>query len=300
MACNGGVQGMCIDLSSDPRKCEACILSKQVRSSVLKIREGARATCRLETVFVDLVGPMSTVSRSGNSYAMHIIDDCTSFCWSLSLKSKAKSFPKLRAWELAVCNETGERIGRFITDGSELNSNAMKTWCELRESVHLLTAPYTSAQNGRAERLHFTIMNKARAMWIACGAPPNLWDEFDVMAAYLSTLTMSSMTHGKTPFELWKGRAPNLSHLHEIGCKAFVLIEGNNPKILAWSIACKLIGYSPQAKAYRCWDPSSGRIYNSFNISFIERKDEIDNALRPIADTPADSKNPVSISENNT
>ena len=61
-------------------------------------------------------------------------------------------------------------------------------------------------------------------------------------------------------------------HLHEIGCRAFSLITTNNPKILHRSIPCVLIGYAPNAKAYRLWDPTTDRIFNSFHVSFIEAR----------------------------
>src|SRR6266852_8136106 len=42
----------------DPSKCERCILGKQTRSSVPKVREGVWATKQLEHVYVNLCSPM--------------------------------------------------------------------------------------------------------------------------------------------------------------------------------------------------------------------------------------------------
>ncbi|KAI0037755.1 hypothetical protein FA95DRAFT_1453867, partial [Auriscalpium vulgare] len=77
MATSSAVEGMPVDLSLAPAKCEPCILGKQVRSAVPHTREGLKATRRLERVFLDLCGPMSVVSKSGNKYAMNLIDDFT-------------------------------------------------------------------------------------------------------------------------------------------------------------------------------------------------------------------------------
>jgi len=56
MARQGSAEGMKINLSSSPPKCDACILGKhwQTRSSVSKVREGEKAARPLERVFVDL------------------------------------------------------------------------------------------------------------------------------------------------------------------------------------------------------------------------------------------------------
>ncbi|THU75662.1 hypothetical protein K435DRAFT_615338, partial [Dendrothele bispora CBS 962.96] len=55
--------------------------------------------------------------------------------------------------------------------------------------------------------------------------PNYLWDEVYLTASYLQSLTTTKSLNGKTPAELWNGKKPDLSHLREIGCQAFVLIK---------------------------------------------------------------------------
>jgi len=88
MARKTAVQGMRIDLSSSPPRCNHCILRKQTRSAVPKVREGKRATHPLERVYVDLCRPMPCRLRSGRLYSMNVIDDFSSYIWSLPLRSK--------------------------------------------------------------------------------------------------------------------------------------------------------------------------------------------------------------------
>jgi transposase InsO family protein len=213
MAQNRVADGMPIDLSSSAPKCEHCILGKQTRSSVPKLREGPKATARLERIFMDLTGPMSVQSRSGRMYSMNIIDDFSSYIWSLPLRSKGEAASILQHWHRAVTNQTGDKLKIMVTDNGELVSNITSDWCSTHGIDHQRTAPHTSLQNGRAERLHRTIMCRARTMRLACDAPPNMWDEFCATAAYLTNLTATSSLNGKTPFELWHGRRPSLSHL---------------------------------------------------------------------------------------
>ena len=273
MARNGVVRGMPIDLSTLPPKCDHCIVGKQTRSSVPKVREGPKATRRLERVFVDLCGPHLVTSKSGCRYSMNIIDDFSSYVWTIPLRGKDGASQALQVWHRLVENRSGEKLKILVTDNGELVSQSVADWCADSGIEHQLTAPYTSAQNGRAERLHRTLMNKTRTMRLACNAPTFLWDEFSLTAAYLTNLTASSSIGGKTPFELWYGHKPSLSHLREIGCRAYALITTNNPKILQRSVPCVLIGYAPLAKAYRLWNPASGRVFNSYHVSFIEHLD---------------------------
>jgi hypothetical protein len=74
-----------------------------------------------------------------------------------------------------------------------------------------------------------------------------------------------------TPFEHWYGHKPDLSHLCEIGCRAFVLIQNrHNPKVYSCLVECVLIGYSLDSKAYRCYHRTSHKVFVSYHVSFIE------------------------------
>jgi hypothetical protein len=161
MAWRGAVEGMAIDLSSSPPKCNACILGKQTRSPVPKVREGEKASRPLECVFVDLCGPMPCPSRSGCLYSMNVIDEFSSYVWSLPLRNKAEAATVLQHWHRAVENQSGNRLKILVTDNGKLVSKVMEAWCSHFSIDHQLTAPYTSAENGQAECLHRTILNKA-------------------------------------------------------------------------------------------------------------------------------------------
>jgi len=213
MARKGSVEGMAIDLSSAPPKCTHCVLGKQTCSPVPKVREGPKAGTRLEKVYVDLCGTMPCVSHSGRLYAMNIIDDFSGYVWSLPLRSKGDAALVLQLWHKHVMTQSGLPLKSLITDNGELVSNSMRDWCASLGITHTVTAPYTSAQNGHAERVHRTILGKARAMRLACNAPPSMWDEFCATAAYLTNFTATPTLNHKTAYELWFGHRPSLSHL---------------------------------------------------------------------------------------
>jgi hypothetical protein len=232
MAKSQALKGMTIDLLTIPLKCTHCILGKQTKSTVPKVREGPKTTCRLECVFVDLAGPMSVISRAGKKYLMNIIDDFTSYVWSIPLSSKDKASKLLQIGHRTIENQSGDRLKILVTDNGELISQSVSEWCATHGIENKLTALYTSAHNGRAERLHQTIMNKAQSMQLVCNAPAALWDEFCATATYLTTLTASTVLNGKTPYEAWHEEPPSLLHLHKISCRAFALIPTKQPKIL--------------------------------------------------------------------
>jgi transposase InsO family protein len=157
-------ENMPIDLSTLPAKCVTCILGKQTRSSIPKVREGPKATEKLERVYIDLCGPMLSPSRTDNRYIMNIIDDYSSFSWTIPLKRKDDAILALLPWHKAVENQSKSRLRSIVTDNGELVNFITKAWCDKYGIIHYTTAPYTSLQNGKVERLHWTIVSRARAM----------------------------------------------------------------------------------------------------------------------------------------
>ena len=121
------------------------------------VSEGLKATWRLERVFVDLLGPFHVTSKSGRRYSMNVIDDYSSYVWSIPLCTKDKAATALHIWQRLVENWFSEKLTILITDSCELLSKTVTDWCAELGIEHQLTAPYTSAQNGCAELLHHTV-----------------------------------------------------------------------------------------------------------------------------------------------
>ena len=85
-----------------------------------------------------------------------------------------------------------------------------------------------------------------------------------------------------TPYEAYYGTRPDISHLREIGCQAFMLNQSERlPKIHNKSIEGILVGYSWNSKAYWCYYPKTGCIIVSRNVFFIESMDNQPHPFRP-------------------
>jgi hypothetical protein len=97
-------------------------------------------------------------------------------------------------WQLAIELRTGLQVGMFCCDNGELKTGDVKTWLTSRGITQQFTAPHTSAHIGCVERLHCTLMNKARTMRIETDLPPNHWDEFILTANYLTIRTPTTST----------------------------------------------------------------------------------------------------------
>ena len=60
------------------------------------------------------------------------------------------------------------------------------------------------------------------AMLVSLRASLNLWGETILFVCHIQNRTPYKRT-GKTPYELWKGYAPNIAYLKVWGCLAKVL-----------------------------------------------------------------------------
>ncbi|HEV7737689.1 MAG TPA: reverse transcriptase domain-containing protein, partial [Chlamydiales bacterium] len=284
MAEKGMVEGMKIDLSLRPPECKYCNLGKQTKKPMPKRRGGSGASKPLEIVNSDITGPEDVPSAGGAKYILNFVDDYTSMTWAYLLKTKDQAASKFKEWRAIVESESGHRIKILRTDngGEYTSTNFEKYLCETGMK-HQLTAPYSSFENGKSERQHRTLMDRARSILAQTGLRTSMWGECILTSCYIKNRTPTNALKGKTPYEMWHNKKPDLSHMREIGCQAFVLKNdlSKTPKIYSRSIECVLIGYADNSKAYRCYDPIARKIHISRNVRFIESLDQESHPLRP-------------------
>ena len=119
-------------------------------------------------------------------------------------------------------------------------------------------------------------------MWAASNLPPNRWDKFILTTTYLQMCIATKSLNNITPFEAYHGHRPDISHLREIGCRAFVLIlNKHNPKIFQCSEEHVMIGYRKNSKTYRCYHRGTHKVIKSYHVRFIESKDKCEVPFRP-------------------
>jgi transposase InsO family protein len=243
MAKKGMATGMPTDLSSMPPVCEHCILGKQAKTPVPKICEGKRAEGTLDVVFSDITGP-EDVPAGGKFYALNFIDDHSRQTWTYLLAKKSDALNAFTEWQTLVERQSGCTVKKFITDnGREYTSKLYEKYLLSHGIQHLLTAPYSSAENGVVERSHRTLMSRERSIRSDANLPPSLWGECILTAVYLKNRMPTKALEDKTPYEVWTGHKPDLSHLREIGCRAFILIQNRHvAKIYNRSVKCVLVG----------------------------------------------------------
>lgn len=139
-----------------------------------------------------------------------------------------------RSGVLCRYDETGRNPGPFAR------------FLEENGIIAQYTMPGTPQQNGAAERRNRTLMDMGGSM-ISKSFLPESGEAFLTAMYILSRVPSKAVP--KTPFELWKGWKPSLSHLHVWGCPAEVrLYNPYERKLNPRTVNGYFIGYPQRSK----------------------------------------------------
>jgi len=206
--------------------CEACVKGKQVRSS-FKSKNMISTSKPLELIHIDLCGPMRIQSRSGKKYVLVIVDDYSRFTWVIFLTTKDETYNEFEAFVTRIQKTSGFQVIHIRSDhGTEFDNTRFDEFCRTNGMDHNFSAPSTPQQNGVVERKNRTLEEMARTMLIASVLPRNFWEEAVNTAYYIINRVMMRPIANKTPYEMFKGRKPNISYFRAFGCRCFVHNNG--------------------------------------------------------------------------
>ncbi|XXG79495.1 hypothetical protein AAC387_Pa09g0546 [Persea americana] len=258
--------------SLDLEFCEDCVFGKQKKVTFSKVGRPPKSE-RLELVHTDVWGQTQVPSLGGSSYFVTFIDDATRKLWVYPMKHKSDVFDVFKKWKALVKNKTGLKLKSLRSDnGGEYCSKEFEEYCAKNVIKREKTIPNTPQQNGVAERMNRTIVERARSMRLHAGLPKQFWVEAVNAAAYLINRGPSVPLDGGLPEEAWTGKEVNLSHLKVFGCTSYVHVDAEKrDKLDSKSRKCTFIGYGSDEFGYRFWDEENRKIIRSRNVIFNEK-----------------------------
>ena len=250
--------------------CEPCLIGKATR----------RPFNPSETVYtelnqlisMDLSGPMSVPSFGGALYSAVYIDHATDASFIRLLKAKSEATAATIEVLNLMENIADRKIKAVRTDGGgEYINKELYGYFKEKGIEPQTTMPYTPEHNGKAERLNRTLVAKVLPMLYAADLPLEAWGEAIVTANYLRNI--SPITgKDKTPFELFRGRKPDISLLRAFGAVAYAHVPKDKRRKLEFpAVKGIMVGYPTNGRGYRILLPN-GSIIQSRNVAFDESK----------------------------
>lgn len=168
--------------------------------------------------------------------------------------------------------QTGKKLRRARVDGGgEFDNDLWHAYAKEHGIILEFTTPYSSAQNGVAERKFGVILDGTRVTLIESGLSKDMWCEAASTHTYIRGLLPSGRHPDRIPAEVWSGKRQDISHLRPFGCIAYAHVpkEHGGSKLDARSVKCILIGYHGR-RSYRLWDPVEQKLVISRDVIFEE------------------------------
>lgn len=136
-----------------------------------------------------------------------------------------------------------------------------------------MTAPATPQQNGISERSGRTLMNNVCCLLHGVNLPNSLWGELCCTAMYLTYRLSRVNLDNQTPYFKIFNKQASSQHLRVIGSSAFVHVETYKSKLAERAWEGRLVGYSPNSRAYRVYNLRTRKIVSSRKVIFSETTD---------------------------
>ncbi|GJW56412.1 retrovirus-related pol polyprotein from transposon TNT 1-94, partial [Tanacetum coccineum] len=157
--------------------CSACQLGKSKKHTHKPKPENTNLEV-LNTLHMDLCGPMRVQTINGKKYILVIVDDYSRFTWVKFLRSKDET-PAVVIKFLKQIQVGLNKTVRYVrTDnGTEFVNKDLTDYYERVGIFHQKTVPRTPQQNDVVERHNCTLMEAARTMMIFSKALMFLWAE---------------------------------------------------------------------------------------------------------------------------
>jgi hypothetical protein len=226
-----------------------------------------------DLVHSDIWGPALVPTEGGSRYFVIFLDDYSRYTWIYLLQHRSKLPQIYQNFHQMVQTQFSRTIKIFRSDAMEYNEKSFQIFLKQNGTLSHRSCPYTSQQNGRAERKHRHILDTVRALLISASLPERFWGEAALTAVYTINRVPSPTIHNQTPYERLYGSTPNYSLLRVFGCICFVTLPPHeHTKLEPRSCLCCFLGYGITQKGYRCYDPIARRLRISRHVEFREHK----------------------------
>ncbi|GJY87859.1 retrovirus-related pol polyprotein from transposon TNT 1-94, partial [Tanacetum coccineum] len=246
--------------------------------------------------------PVCLMSRatSTKSWLWHRRLSCLNFGTINQLTSKdlVDGLPKFKynkdhlcsAFEQVQRNLKAQILMIRTDNGTEFKNEKLRAFYAKLGIVHKASIARMPQQNGVVERQNRTLVKAARTMLIFSKAPEFLWAEVISSACFTQNRSIVHTRYNKTPYELIRGRKPNIQYFHVFGSLCYPTNDRDDlGKMKPKADIGIFIGYSESSRdmASECNNLEPRMNYTNFQDSSedsqsIPLKSDLDNLFGPM------------------
>ncbi|GKB90591.1 retrovirus-related pol polyprotein from transposon TNT 1-94 [Tanacetum coccineum] len=256
--------------------CFACQLGKSKKHTHKPKPENTNLEV-LNTLHMDLCGPMRVQTINGKKYILVIIDDYSWFTWVMFLRSKDET-PTVVIKFLKQIQVGLKKTVRYIrTDnGREFVNKDLTDYYERVGIFHQKTVLRTPQQNGVFKRRNRTLVETARTMLIFSKAPMFLWAEAVATPCYTQNRSLIHIRHDKTLYELVHDKKPDLTFIRIFSALCYPTNDSEDlGKLQPTADIGIFVGYALSRKGYRIYNKRTRRIMETIHVQFDELTEQM-------------------------
>jgi len=183
------------------------------------------------------------------------LDDYSSYCRVAFLRKKSDAAEVIKSVFRLWSNITSHSVKCLHTDnGGEYMTSELQSFLAEQRIIHETSTPHVYQQNGRAEQLNRTLLEKVQSMRLEACLPDSWWEFAFATATHVYNRTPIKHLKWKTPQEIFTGDKPKISHLCVFGCGAYVYLpnEVRANKLSPHSELMIFIGYENNGYRFMC------------------------------------------------
>ena len=223
--------------------CHSCQLGKATK---LPFVDSTRYTTKpLQIIHIDVwVSPITSIG--GCRYYVIFVDDFSRFTWMYPLRFKSDVFHIFQQYKALVENLFSSKIQQLQSDnGGEYLSNDFKSFLTKHGIHHRLACPYTSQQNGIAERKHRHIQETGLTLLAKAHLPNKYWTDAFLTVIFLINRLPTKVLHNLSPYFVLHKNMPSYTSLRTFGCTCYPYLRPyENHKLSFRSKQCIFLGYA--------------------------------------------------------
>ena len=155
-----------------------------------------------------------------------------------------------------------------------------------------ITEAGNQAGNGKAERMHGTIMNMVRCMIFSCDLPLSFWGDAAEYAAYvLNRMPTRSNPERASPVKMLTGKSPNLVDIIAFGSQCEVYRDPEKDSLKQRSKVGVVFGKSDETKGFRVYISRDRTVITTRHVRQVKTlTDEYNKQLEEVLQKEAETE----------